>query len=281
MQVKQYLQETRQYLHTLIQILNIKEDILIDIQMISDLSYAWNLINLFYTNEMQENIKQNPKLVTKLRSAFLKLSSALEIPLLRINQAKSEDLESVSKYYSNELASYIRKVIQIIPETMFTILEEIIKLQTSILLEIPTRLEKSKLREFAQFDERFKVSKLTYEIALFTEGILMMKKTLVGVIELDPKKMLEDGIRKELVKHLSNAMHNQINFSTTKNKSISVDMEEKLDSLQTVVDGYRKSFEYIQDYLNVQGLKCIQEEVSFCSIFKLSLNLNSISSFPG
>ena len=35
--------------------------------------------------------------------------------------------------------------------------------------------------------------------SVFTEGILLMKTTLVGVIKVDPKQLLEDGIRKELV----------------------------------------------------------------------------------
>lgn len=74
--------------------------------------------------------------------------------------------------------------------------------------QVPTRLEKDKLKEFAQFDERYKVdklnirkfvntindvffsfyflqiAKLTHGISVFTEGILMMKTTLVGIIKV-------------------------------------------------------------------------------------------------
>ena len=38
------------------------------------------------------------------------LASALDLPLLRINQANSADLLSVSQFYSGELVSYVRKV---------------------------------------------------------------------------------------------------------------------------------------------------------------------------
>lgn len=259
MQVKQYLQETREFLTSMIQVINIKEDVLINIQLISDLSYAWRTIDSEYTHIMQESIKNQPKLVIKLRATFLKLASALEIPLLRINQAKSEDLASVSKYYSTELANYIRKVVQIIPETMFSILAEIIQMQTSVIKEIPTRLEKDKLKEYAQYEERQIVSKLTFSIAVFTEGILMMKKTLVGVIELDPKKLLEDGIRKELVKNLANALNSGLIFGP---KGKTSDLEDKLFQLSKIMDGYRRSFEYIQDYLNIHGLKILQQEMS-------------------
>jgi WASH complex subunit strumpellin len=36
----------------------------------------------------------------------------------------------------------------------------------------------------------------------------MMKSTLVGIIRVDPKQLLEDGIRKELVKHIATALDN-------------------------------------------------------------------------
>jgi WASH complex subunit strumpellin len=41
----------------------------------------------------------------------------------------------------------------------------------------------------------------------------MMKSTLVGIIRVDPKQLLEDGIRKELVKHIAIALHNGLTFN--------------------------------------------------------------------
>jgi WASH complex subunit strumpellin len=41
----------------------------------------------------------------------------------------------------------------------------------------------------------------------------MMKSTLVGIIRVDPKQLLEDGIRKELVKHIATALHNGLTFN--------------------------------------------------------------------
>lgn len=85
------------------------------------------------------------------------MSSALETPLLRINQAGSDDLISVSEYYSQELVRYISKVLHIIPETMFQLMTEIIKLQTNSIKEIPTRLDKDKLNDYAHLEERMEV----------------------------------------------------------------------------------------------------------------------------
>lgn len=163
---------------------------------------------------------------------------------MRINQANSPDLMSVSQFYSGELVGYVRKVLQIIPESMFSLLDKIIRMQTNKIKEVPTRLDKDKLKEYAQLDERyevrnftfiphffdiyiyvfvskilhlrhltFQVARLTHSISVFTEGILMMKTTLVGIIKVDPKQLLEDGIRKELVRQVAAALHQALMFN--------------------------------------------------------------------
>lgn len=48
-------------------------------------------------------------------------------------------------------------MLQIIPESMFTSLLKIIKLQTHDIIEVPTRLDKDKLREYAQLGPRYEV----------------------------------------------------------------------------------------------------------------------------
>uniref|UniRef100_A0A668A7F6 WASH complex subunit 5 n=1 Tax=Myripristis murdjan TaxID=586833 RepID=A0A668A7F6_9TELE len=212
LQVCQFLADTRKFLHQMIRTINIKEEVLITMQIVGDLSYAWQIIDSF-TSIMQESIRVNPSMVTKLRATFLKLASALDLPLLRINQANSPDLLSVSQFYSGELVAYVRKVLQIIPESMFTSLAKIIKLQIHDIMEVPTRLDKDKLKDYSQLGARYEVAKLTHAISIFTEGILMMKTTLVGIIKVDPKQLLEDGIRKELVKRVAYALHKGLIFN--------------------------------------------------------------------
>jgi len=40
---------------------------------------------------------------------------------------------------------------------MFSLLAQIIQLQTNIIRELPTRLDKDKMRDYAQMDHRYKV----------------------------------------------------------------------------------------------------------------------------
>jgi WASH complex subunit strumpellin len=270
MQVRQFLADTRRFLHQMIRTINIKEEVLVTIQLVADLSYAWLLIDS-YTSFMQKGIKQDPSLVIKLRATFLKLASGLDLPCVRIGQASSPDLVSVSQYYSGELVTYVRKVLQIIPESMFELLDQVIQLQTFKMKELPTRLDKDKLKEFAQLELRYKVARLTHDISVFTEGILMMKTTLVGIIKVNPKQLLEDGIRKELVRKVALALHSGLVFKT----KMPQELTHRLDELAATMDGFRRSFEYIQDYVNIYGLKIWQEEVSRIIHYNVEQECNS------
>ena len=294
--VKQFLSETREQLKQMIRVVNILEDHLLVILNVADISYSWDVINSFIPL-MQKHIKNNPKTVIQLRSTFLKLSSILELTVLRINQAESPDLLSVSEFYSSLLVSYVRRVLEIVPMSMFEILNSIIEIQTTKLRELPPNAEKDKLfKEWAQLPFRFQLASYTHQVSVFTEGfffflfiiffflffiffififsffyyfifcltqikntgILAMETTLVGIIRVDPKRLLEDGIRKELVKVITTELDNTLVFPTSK-----IDLfEEILKKLAHKLDGYRRSFEYISDYVSVYGLKIWQEEFS-------------------
>jgi len=140
---------------------------------------------------------RDPGSVIKFRSTFLKLASILQIPLIRIDEANSPDLVSVSQYYSGELVKFVRLVLEVVPKSMFEILAKIINIQTKKLKEIPSKVDINKLREeYAQLGDRQKLAQHTYAVSVFTRGILAMETTLVGVVQIDPKQLLEDGIRK-------------------------------------------------------------------------------------
>jgi hypothetical protein len=59
--------------------------ILDNMETISDLSYAWEILNDFLP-EMHARIKGDPSAVVLLRAMFLKLTSVLDLPLARISQ---------------------------------------------------------------------------------------------------------------------------------------------------------------------------------------------------
>ena len=269
-QVNQYVLEVKKQLHAMLKTSDLSPNILITMQIVGDLAYAWRIID-HYTVLMQKGIKDDPGMVIQLRATFLKLASALDLPLLRISQCASPDLEPVSQFFSSELVSYVRQVLHIIPETMFGVMARIIDLQTNHVKELPTRLMKDQMKVYAQLEQRQEIARLTHAISVFTEGILMMKTTLVGIIQIDPKKLLEDGIRKELVQQVAAALHRGLVFTGKSQAEIT----SKLESVAQVMDGYKRSFEYIQDYVCIYGLKIWQEEVSRIINFNVEQECNA------
>lgn len=175
---KQRNDEVISIFNSMIHLLHIKDTILVDLQAIGDFSYAWYLIEDF-TPFIHASLKKTPNVLIKLRALFIKLSTVLEIPLMRINQfGGAEEFVSITCYYSNELVKYVRKIVQIIPHSIFNLLKSIIELQTNHLKELPERLEKDKVKEFAQLPVRQEIAKLTFNISIFTDGIMAMEKTL-------------------------------------------------------------------------------------------------------
>ena len=71
------------------------------------------------------------------------------------------------------------------------------------LKEFEVKINKEVLKEATKMDIRFTLAKKTHEITLLTEGMLKLDNVLMGVIEIEPKDILVDGLRRELCKTLA------------------------------------------------------------------------------
>ncbi len=98
---------------------------------------------------MQEEVKKEPKIVLSLKTVFLKLASIMNQPLVRIIESGSEDLRSVANYYSGELVKFVKRVLQVIPTKIFSLLEEVSKILTYDVKEFESKLSKEELKEHA------------------------------------------------------------------------------------------------------------------------------------
>jgi len=72
-EVRQCLEDTRNLLKIMLRLSTVKEDWLIALQIIGDFNYAWIIIGSF-TSMMQNGIKEDPLLVGKLRTIFIKVN---------------------------------------------------------------------------------------------------------------------------------------------------------------------------------------------------------------
>ena len=76
-QVKQLISEARGFLKQMIRVGGAKESLLITLQIIGDISYAWGDIIDNFTPHMQKGVKKDPSLVSKLRATFVKARDLL------------------------------------------------------------------------------------------------------------------------------------------------------------------------------------------------------------
>lgn len=73
--------------------------------------------------------------------------------------------------------------------------------------------------------------------------MLVLDKVLMGVIEIEPKEILVDGIRKELGKTLATMLHEGFIFE--KKPDMSGEMMDKFKKLRDKIKGLKRSIEYI------------------------------------
>ncbi|KAG0724668.1 WASH complex subunit 5 [Chionoecetes opilio] len=202
--VVQAINEVVTALQSLVRVAGITEDELVTLSLISDLSYAWVLVD-DYTPIMQ--------------------------------------------------------VLQIIPETMFSLLAKIIKLQTERIKEVPTRLDKDKMRDFAQLPERYQASDLQW-LSESPGGRVGGGRghdghDAGGVIQVDPRACWRTGCGGRWCCWRQG-------YCTTASPSTPrlSELYRRLTVVGQQMNGFRTSFEYIQDYISMYGLKIWQEEMS-------------------
>jgi len=123
-QIKHNIQETQKKLLHMVRIVALKKQILINISTISDFSYAWQAIEA-YVPIIQQQVSLKPDTVLLLKTVFSKLASIMNVPLKRIIEYNSDDIQNVARYYSGELVKFVKRTLSIIPTNIFEKLQEI------------------------------------------------------------------------------------------------------------------------------------------------------------
>ncbi|KAK7195315.1 Hereditary spastic paraplegia protein strumpellin [Novymonas esmeraldas] len=290
LQVLQYVRETCADLHLMLHYMNAERRVLGRLSIVTDFSYAWELLSArrYLVRELQARIQHQPLVAAQMRALFAKTSSLLHLPCTRIDEgiamsaasalgvdARLERaLQSTSAFYSDEVVSFLRNVLQVIPTSIFEVLHKVISLLTQTLRECPSKLPRSGWKEFSQLATRESLSAYTADIARYAAGLLAMQETVVGVVRVNPHQLLEDGIRKELVECITRELHSGIWFDSSQTLDV-LRLDSQLVELRARLRGVRSSFEYIQDFVNVHGLRIWMEEFRRIMRFTLQMECNA------
>jgi WASH complex subunit strumpellin len=157
-QVKSFLSEARELLLQMARVVSINETICGDIQWISDMSYGIESVKSYVTI-IHTRVIKDPSNVALLQGFFLKLSSSLDGPVERLKQLNSPKVGKVTGYYSSELVSFVRKVLEIVPVSVFGLLVQISDIFERRLLSLPKKVAADQLITYAQMGERYKVGR--------------------------------------------------------------------------------------------------------------------------
>lgn len=126
----------------------------------------------------------------------------------------------------------------------------------------PAKIRVEDLAACAQVDVRRALSRCAYDVARYSDGVLDMEKTMLGVAEIAPRDVLENGIRRELVRRVSAICHEMLPFRPSATTQTIEVFETSLLALARALSGMRRAFEYLQDYMAVSGLRLWQSEFS-------------------
>ncbi|KPA81020.1 hypothetical protein ABB37_04393 [Leptomonas pyrrhocoris] len=286
LQVLQHVRETCGDLHQMLRYMNAERRVLGRLATVADLSYAWERFSAggYLVRELQARIQSQPVVAARMRALFVKVSLLLHLPCIRIDQGivlgcTSADmrleraLALTSSFYSEEVVSFLRNVLQVIPTSIFEVLHKVMYLLTHTLQECPSKLQREEWKKWSQLETREQLSAYTADIARYAAGLLAMEETTVGVVRVNPHQLLEDGIRKELVEHITRELHAGIWFDKAKPSTVE-QLDKELTYLSSRLRGVRNSFEYIQDFVNVHGLQIWLEEFQRIVRFTLQMECN-------
>jgi WASH complex subunit strumpellin len=268
--VRDFLADTRSRLASMVKLLNVEEHVVQHTAMISDLAYAWGPVLEAMLPFLHERIRSSPSALSAMRALFHKLTSILDIPVARVAQAKSPDLPSVAELYSGQLVAFVRRVMEAVPIVVFSLLSRVARIRAEQLKALPVRFEAGQLKDLSCLDARYELAKRTHQIATFTEGVRRQEKTFMGVIEVDPSKILFDGIRKQLVEQVCRALDIGMRFDLRmpdgtragRDRDPRKSVITALESIKLTLTSLHDSVEYIQDFVGIKGLRMWQEETT-------------------
>lgn len=259
LQIKFYITESVSLLMRLAKVASLRKDSLSRLALIVDFSYAWNLMDDYF-KLMHERIKRDTKAVMLFRACFMKLASILNQPLRRIIELNDEEmLMSVSQYYSGQLVQFVGKVLAVIPTSIHELLEQMTCLMTTELKAQEAKIVREDLPNYARLNERFQLAKKAHTISLFVEGMIGMDKCLMGVIEVDPKELLVNGIKNEMTKMITWTLNEYLDF---KREATTESFEAAIKQTAAKLDNMRTALEYVQELMGIDALSIWLEQIT-------------------
>ncbi|KAK6058706.1 hypothetical protein COOONC_03724 [Cooperia oncophora] len=269
--VAQHLQKLETQLDCLSALYSVREEDERQTQRYADPSYLWPILGktvvvmpvvccgqvrrakimlMFqddWTPRIQRRILESSN-VNAVRALFFKLSISISTLCERLGNKERKNL--IGRAYSYHLERQLRAILQTIPNKLFSVLKN--TLCPALQRQWEPVLDKSAAREMADFDDNFRLAESTYTISNLSLGVSRMALKKVGVISINPKELLEEGIRRELALELPSLL-----TILDKNPSL----EDVLKILSLNLHPFHRAFIYMCEHVDINGHDMWREEV--------------------
>lgn len=263
-QAKQIILETELDLLRMVKCELVRDDSVAILDSISDAGYARAAIEFFVPIFHSRSLR-DPKSVELLRPFFIKIASFLR-KVEGYPAARGRRIGAAKTYHSTAMLAFAKIVLDVIPVSIFSTYSVIVNSNEKSLARLPTKINVDSLADHSFCDDRYKLAKLTHELSILTKGIIDMKETMIGDLKMNPQQLLEEGLRKELVRQISFAMHDHLQFPTSSERSkkslsaIHKVFLENLNLLARRMEGFKSAIVWLQDFLRIDGLDIYLQE---------------------
>ncbi|WKX92112.1 hypothetical protein Q1695_010275 [Nippostrongylus brasiliensis] len=244
--VAQHLQKLELQLDCLSALYNVREEEERQARRHADPSYLWPILD-DWTPRIQRRILESSN-VNAVRSLFFKLSLSISTLCERFGNDEKKNL--IGRAYSYHLERRLRVILQTIPHRLFSVLKT--TLCPALQRQWEPAFDKSAAREMADFEDNFRLAEATYTISNLSLGVSRMALKKVGVISINPKELLEEGIRRELSLELPAML-------TTLDKN--QPLEDVLRNLYEGIHPFHRAFIYLCEHVDINGHDMWRQEV--------------------
>ncbi|KAL3103632.1 hypothetical protein niasHS_000268 [Heterodera schachtii] len=190
---------------------------------------------------------------------FLKVAESVPSIVFGTSDLYGEKRNKLCSFYYSLLEIKLRAVIQAVPRAVF---HEMAKLNDCFPTDTSSvSIEKARIREFSDFKRRRALADLTFKISKLALGISNTCIKQLGDVEIQPRALLADGLRRELDIRLKQIFASDVQpniLRTLQNQSLKLQQ-------------FRKSFLFICDHVGIRdGIRIWTEQLK--SILEESLN---------
>ncbi|VDL64614.1 unnamed protein product [Nippostrongylus brasiliensis] len=208
----------------------------------------WFLLMKKTLEELELNDNKNGEFVSQVKRRIAQLSLSISTLCERFGNDEKKNL--IGRAYSYHLERRLRVILQTIPHRLFSVLKT--TLCPALQRQWEPAFDKSAAREMADFEDNFRLAEATYTISNLSLGVSRMALKKVGVISINPKELLEEGIRRELSLELPAML-------TTLDKN--QPLEDVLRNLYEGIHPFHRAFIYLCEHVDINGHDMWRQEV--------------------